>query len=171
MPDPLHANCYCPVVITAQLCWRHESGWGCYQRGTVTHHRIWFYGTILPQNSFLVRPVMHEVVLPFHHHLISPHHPASRCAHCSLTLTLHGRHPFPLPHLNVGETMTQKGQVTHPEGLCHKPPEQEKERQAPRGSWHFFTWSLLGWDLTWALGNGPSCPQGLRLGHCLSRLS
>lgn len=171
---PLHANCYCPVVTTAQLCSRHENRWGCYQRGTVTHHLIWFYGTIWPQNSFRVCPVMCEVVLPCHHHLLSPHRPASQLCSLQPHSDLTWQAPFSSASSECwGDYDTERSGHSpwSCTGLCHKPPEQEKERQAPRGSWDFFTWSFLGWDLTWALGNGPSCPQGLRLGHCLPRLS
>lgn len=100
--------------------------------------------------------------------LLAPHHPASNCAHSSLTLTLHGGHHFPLPHLNVGETMTQKGQVTHSEaaqgcGTNHL-NRGKRGSEGPLELPFTFTWSFLGWDLTWAPGNGPSRPQRRGMG-------
>lgn len=68
--------------------------------------------------------------------VLAPHRPASNCAHSSLTLTLHGRHHFPLPHLNVGETMTQKGQVTHSEAAqgCGTNHLNRRKRDRLRGA-------------------------------------
>lgn len=101
--------------------------------------------------------------------VLAPHRPASNCAHSSLTLTLHGRHHFPLPHLNVGETMTQKGQVTHSEAAqgCGTNHLNRRKRDRLRGApgtsvYLYLELPRLGPDL--GPGNGPSRPQRLGVG-------
>lgn len=51
------ASCHCP--LTAVLTSGEQGGF--HRGGIVTRHLIWSYGTILPQNSFLVYPGMQGV--------------------------------------------------------------------------------------------------------------